>query len=45
MIGIYKITEKNDPTNFYVGQSNDIDRRFKEHIYKTSKQSRIPFDD
>ena len=45
MIGIYKITEKNNPTNFYVGQSNDIDRRFKEHIYKTSKQSRIPFDD
>ena len=37
MIGIYKITEKNNPTNFYVGQSNDIDRRFKEHIYKTSK--------
>lgn len=45
MIGIYKITEKDNPTNFYVGQSNDIDRRFKEHIYKTSKQSRIPFDD
>ena len=45
MIGIYKITEKNNPTNFQVGQSNDIDRRFKEHIYKTSEQSRIPFDD
>ena len=45
MIGIYKITEKNNPTNFYIGQSNNIDRRFKEHIYKTTKQSRIPFDD
>ena len=45
MIGIYKITEKNNPTNFYIGQSNNIERRFKEHIYKTSKQSRIPFDD
>lgn len=45
MIGIYKITEKANPQNFYIGQSNDIERRFKEHIQKTSKQSRIPFDD
>ena len=45
MIGIYKITEINNPTMFYIGQSNNIERRFKEHIYKTSKFSRIPFDD
>ena len=45
MIGIYKITEKNNPTMFYVGKSNDIQRRFNEHIQKTYKQSRIPFDD
>lgn len=45
MIGIYKITEKDNPNNFYVGQSNNIERRFKEHITKTSAQSRIPFDD
>lgn len=45
MIGIYKITEIENPTIFYVGKSNDIERRFKEHIYKSSKQSRIPFDD
>lgn len=45
MIGIYKITEKENPTIFYVGKSNDIERRFKEHQYKTYRQSRIPFDD
>lgn len=45
MIGIYKITEIENPKMFYIGKSNDIERRFKEHIYKTSKQSRIPFDD
>ena len=45
MIGIYKITNKNNPNIFYVGKSNDIQRRFKEHIQKTYKQSRIPFDD
>ncbi len=45
MIGIYKITEKKNPNNFYIGQSNDIERRFKEHIYKTYEQSRIPFDE
>lgn len=45
MIGIYKITEKNNPTIFYIGKSNDIQRRFNEHIQKTYKQSRIPFDD
>lgn len=44
MIGIYKITEIKNPTIFYVGKSNDIERRFKEYIYKTSQQSRIPFD-
>lgn len=45
MIGIYKITEKENPTMFYVGKSNDIQRRFKEHIYKSYEQSKIPFDD
>ena len=45
MTGIYKITEIDNPTMFYVGKSNDIERRFKEHIQKTYKQSRIPFDD
>jgi len=35
MIGIYKITEKNNPTMFYIGKSNDIERRFYEHKYKT----------
>ena len=44
MIGIYKITKIEDPTIFYVGKSNDIERRFKEHIYKNYAQSRIPFD-
>lgn len=45
MIGIYKITEKENPSIFYVGKSNNIERRFKEHIQKTYAQSRIPFDD
>lgn len=45
MIGIYKITEKNNPNNFYIGKSNDIERRFKEHQTKSYEQSRIPFDD
>lgn len=44
MIGIYKITEKNNPKMFYVGKSNDIERRFSEHKTKTYEQSRIPFD-
>ena len=44
MIGIYKITEKNNPNNFYIGKSNDIERRFYEHKTKTYEQSRIPFD-
>lgn len=44
MIGIYKITEIDNPTMFYIGQSNDIRRRFKEHQQKTYQQSRIPFD-
>jgi len=44
MIGIYKITEKENPKMFYVGKSNDIERRFKEHKTKTYEQSRIPFD-
>ena len=44
MIGIYKITEINNPNNFYVGKSNDIERRFYEHQTKTYEQSRIPFD-
>ena len=45
MIGIYKITSKDNPTLFYVGKSNNIERRFKEHIQKSYEQSRIPFDD
>lgn len=45
MIGIYKITNKNNPNIFYVGKSNNIERRFKEHIQKSYKQSRIPFDE
>ena len=45
MIGIYKITSKIDSTIFYIGKSNNIQRRFKEHIQKTYQQSRIPFDD
>lgn len=44
MIGIYKITEINNPTMFYVGKSNNIERRFSEHQTKTYEQSRIPFD-
>ena len=45
MIGIYKITEKENPNMFYIGKSNNIERRFKEHIQKSYAQSRIPFDD
>lgn len=33
MIGIYKITKKSNGKS-YVGQSNDINRRFDEHRYK-----------
>ena len=44
MIGIYKITEIDNPNIFYIGKSNDIKRRFKEHQQKTYEQSRIPFD-
>ena len=33
MIGIYKITKKENG-KAYIGQSNDIDRRLKEHQYK-----------
>ena len=34
MIGIYKITKKENGKS-YIGQSNNIERRFKEHQYKT----------
>ena len=34
MIGIYKITKISNGKS-YIGQSNDIERRFKEHKYKT----------
>lgn len=34
MIGIYKITKKSNGKS-YIGQSNDIERRFSEHKYKT----------
>ncbi len=33
MIGIYKITKKSNG-KAYIGQSNDIERRFQEHKYK-----------
>ena len=42
MIGIYKITNKKTEKS-YIGQSNDIERRFKEHQTK-GKKSRIPVD-
>lgn len=42
MIGIYKITNKNSGKS-YIGQSNDIERRFKEHQQKGAS-SRIPLD-
>lgn len=42
MVGIYKITNKING-KFYIGQSNDIERRFNEHCTKW-KQSRIPLD-
>lgn len=44
MIGIYKITDIDNPSMFYIGKSNDIKRRFKEHQQKSYEQSRIPFD-
>lgn len=42
MIGIYKITNKLNG-KAYIGQSNDIERRFKEHQQK-GESSRIPLD-
>lgn len=42
MIGIYKITNKENK-KCYIGQSNDCERRFKEHQTK-GKSSRIPVD-
>lgn len=39
MIGIYKITKKSNNKS-YIGQSNDIVRRFEEHKYKSD----IPID-
>lgn len=42
MIGIYKITNKIN-NKIYVGQSNNIERRFKEHQTK-GKTARIPLD-
>lgn len=39
MIGIYKITKKENGKS-YIGQSNDIERRFKEHTFK----NKIPID-
>ena len=42
MIGIYKITKISNGKS-YIGQSNDIERRFKEHQSK-GKSSRIPLD-
>ena len=42
MIGIYKITNKLN-NKAYIGQSSDIERRFKEHQTK-GESSRIPLD-
>lgn len=42
MIGIYKITNKENG-RMYIGQSNDIERRFIEHQTK-GETSRIPLD-
>lgn len=42
MIGIYKITNK-ETGKSYIGQSNDINRRIKEH-QTVGKKSRIPVD-
>lgn len=42
MIGIYKITKISNGKS-YIGQSNDIQRRFKEHQQKGAS-SRIPLD-
>ena len=42
MIGIYKITNKQNG-KIYIGQSNNIERRFHEHQTKGSS-SRIPVD-
>lgn len=42
VIGIYKITKISNGKS-YIGQSNDIERRFKEHQTK-GKTSRIPVD-
>ena len=36
MIGIYKITRK-ETGKSYIGQSNDIQRRFQEHKNKTDR--------
>lgn len=44
MIGIYKIQNKQN-NKIYIGQSNDIERRIKEHCSPSRyKQSRIPVD-
>lgn len=42
MVGIYKITNLKNG-KIYIGQSNDIERRFSEHCYK-GESSRIPLD-
>lgn len=42
MIGIYKIENLNDG-KIYIGQSNNIERRFYEHMTKGTT-SRIPLD-
>lgn len=42
MIGIYKITKKENG-KAYIGQSNNIERRFQQHCYKGEK-ARIPLD-
>ncbi len=42
MIGIYKITKKENG-KAYIGQSNNIERRFQEHCQK-GEASRIPLD-
>jgi group I intron endonuclease len=42
MVGIYKI--KNEINNLiYIGQSNDIERRWKEHIYELNNNKHNNF--
>ena len=43
MIGIYKITNKENG-KVYIGQSNDCERRIKEHTYPNRYKNGYPID-